>query len=308
MRRYAEILWGRVRKLDPSRLRWIATGLIVTFSVVFFGWMLWRTLPTLLAYDWKLQVLPLILGFPIYTFDLLLAVFGWSIIMEQMGHKFTFARHFQIYSTTLVAGRIPGAPWHVVGRVALYKRMGVDVKITSVASGLEMILIIVSGIISSALIGFSLPENMQKYFLWMGLVLVIGLVLMHPAVINKVLQILKHTKAEIPLRYRDMLMLLGLYVLTWGVGGCVLFMVILALYPLVWTQLPGVIGVWGLSGAIASMIFFSPTSLGIREITLTLLLALYIPAGLAVVIAILIRLYVTAAEFTWAIIASRLKA
>jgi len=37
-----------------------------------------------------------------------------------------------------------------------------------------------------------------------------------------------------------------------------------------------------------------------------LLLALFIPAGLAVVIAILMRLYLTAAEFVWAIAASRL--
>lgn len=306
IRRYAEVIWRRANTLDSRRLRWILTGLIVTFSIVLLGWMFWRTLPTLLAYEWKLHVLPLILCFPIYTLDLLLAVLGWSIIMRQLGHKFTYGKHFRIIAMTMIAGRIPGAPWHLVGRVALYKRMGVDVKITSVASGLEMILIIVSGIISSALIGFSLPENIQKYMVWMVLALVIGLLLMHPIVINKVLQWLRHTQAAICLRYRDMLMLLGLYVLTWGVGGCVLFMMILALYPLAWTQLPGVVGVWGLSGAIASLIFFSPTSLGIREITLSLLLALYIPAGLAVVIAILIRLYLTAAEFTWAIVASRL--
>jgi hypothetical protein len=57
---------------------------------------------------------------------------------------------------------------------------------------------------------------------------------------------------------------------------------------------------------VASLIFLSPSGLGIKEITLSLLLALFIPAGLAVVIAILMRLYLTAAEFVWAIAASRL--
>jgi len=306
MLKHAETIWRRARTFGSRRISWLVTGLIITFSVGFLGWMLWHYLPTLLAYHWKLQVLPLILGFPIYTLDLLLAVLGWSIIMGQLGHPLDFREHIRIFCMTRVAGRIPGAPWHVVGRVALYKRLGVNVKVTSVASGLEMILIIVSGIISSALIGFSLPENLQKYLVWMGLVLVIGLGLMHPSVVRKVLQWLGHTQTAVRPRYHDMLLLLGLYILVWGVGGCVLYMMILALYPLPWTQLPGVIGAWGLSGAVASLLSLSPTSFGIKEIALSLLLALFIPAGLAVVIAILMRLYLTAAEFVWAIAASRL--
>lgn len=306
MPKLAETIWRRARMLGARRIRWLMTGLIFVISGLILGWMLWHYLPTLLTYRWKLQVLPLILGFAIYTLDLFLAVLGWSIIMGQMADQLDFREHFRIYCVTLVAGRIPGAPWHLVGRVALYKRLGVNGSVTSVAAGLEMILIVVSGILSSALIGFNLPENLQQYLVWMGLVLLIGLGLMHPSVVRKVLQWLGHTQAAVRLHYHDMLLLLGLYVLAWGVGGCVLYMMILALYPLPWTQLPGVIGAWGLSGVVASLIFLSPTGLGIKEITLSLLLALFIPAGLAVVIAILMRLYLTAAEFAWAIAASRL--
>lgn len=306
MLRHAEAIWRRALTFGSRRIRWLVTGLIIVFSGGILGWMLWHYLPTLLTYRWKLQVLPLILGFVIYSLDLFLAILSWSIIMGRLAQRIDFREHFRIYCVTLVAGRIPGAPWHLVGRVALYKRIGVDASVTSVAAGLQVILVIVSGILSSALIGFSLPENLHQYLVWMGLVLVIGLGLMHPSVVRKVLQWLGHAQAAVRLRYRDMLLLLGLYVLVWGVGGCVLYMVILAVYPLSWTQLPGVIGVWGLSGAVASLMFLSPTSLGIKEIALSLLLALFIPAGLALVIAILIRLYLTAAELAWAIAASRL--
>ncbi len=306
MKRYAHIIQERINTLGSHRLKWLVTGLIVTFSIAFFSWMLWRYYPTLLSYHWKLQIIPFILGFPIYSLDLLLAVVGWSIIMRQMGYRLPLRDHFRIYCMTRVAGRIPGGPWHVVGRVALYKPLGVNIKVTSVASGLEMILIIVSGIISSALIGFSLPENLKKYMVWMGFILLIGLLLLHPSIVKKVLEWLGHTQTVLQPRYRDMLAPLGLYVLIWVVGGCVLYMMVLTLYPLPWTQLAGVIGAWGLSGAVASMLSLSPTSFGIKEVALSLLLALFIPAGLAVVIAILIRLYLTAAEFTWAIVASRL--
>jgi glycosyltransferase 2 family protein len=306
MLRHVEAIWRRAHTVGSRRIHWLTTGLILVFSGVVLGLMLWYYLPTLLTYRWQLQVLPLILSFAIYALDLLLAILGWSIIMGQLAPQLDFREHFRIYSVTLVAGRIPGAPWHLVGRVALYKRLGVSGSVTSVAAGLETILIIVSGILSGALIGFSLPENMQQHLVWLSPILVIGLGLMHPSAVRKVLQWLGHTQMAVRLRYRDMLLLLGLYVLVWQVGGGVLYMMILALYPLPWTQLPGVIGAWGLSGVVASLIFLSPTSLGIKEITLSLLLGLFIPVGLAVVIAILMRLYLTAAEFVWAIAASRL--
>jgi glycosyltransferase 2 family protein len=306
MRRYAIAIRERMGSFGSNRLKWLVTGLMVVFSAVFFGWMFWHYYPTLAAYKWKLQILPLVLGFPIYSLDLLMAVLGWSAIMRQLGYRLALKEHVRIFCMTRVAGRIPGAPWHVVGRVALYKPLGVSVKITSVGSGLEMILIIVSGIISSALIGFSLPEHLQKYLPWMGLILVIGLVLLHPSVVTKVLLWLRHNELTVKPRYRDMLLLVALYVMIWVVGGCVLYMMILAVYPLPWTQIAGVIGAWGLSGAVASLLSLSPTSFGIKEIALSLLLALFIPTGLALIISILIRLYLTAAEFVWAIIASRL--
>jgi len=268
--------------------------------------MLWYYLPTLLTYHWQLQIWPLLLGFAIYALDLGLAVLGWSIIMGHLTNPLSLREHFRIYCMTLAAKRIPGVPWHLVGRVALYKQLGISGSVTSIAAGLEMILIVVAGILSSTLIGFGLPETMRHYWVWFGPVLVIGLILMHPALVRQVLHRFGHKQLAVPLHYRDMLLLLGVYLLVWGVGGCMLYVMILALYPLSWTQLPGVIGVWGLSGVVASLVLFSPAGLGIKELTLSVLLALFVPAGLAVIIALLMRVYLTTAELVWAMVASRL--
>jgi|YNPNPStandDraft_1061719.scaffolds.fasta_scaffold23212_3 uncharacterized membrane protein YbhN (UPF0104 family) len=299
-------VWQRIHRLDSHRVRWLTTGGILVFSCIVLGSMLWYYFPTLLTYRWQLHVWPLLLGFVIYALDLWLAVWGWSIIMGQLTNPLGFREHFRIYCMTLVAKRIPGVPWHLVGRVALYKQIGVSGSITSIAAGLEMILIVVAGILSSTLIGFGLPETMQHYWVWLGPVLVIGLILMHPAIIRQVLHRFGHKQLAVHLHYRDMLLLLGVYLLVWGVGGCMLYAMILALYPLAWTYLPRVIGVWGLSGVVASLVLFSPAGLGIKELTLSVLLALFMPAGLAVVVALLMRVYLTAAELVWAMVASRL--
>jgi hypothetical protein len=56
--------------------------------------------------------------------DLLLAVFGWSRIMQWFDRSQGFREHFRIYCSTMIAGRIPGAPWHLAGRAVLYKQIG----------------------------------------------------------------------------------------------------------------------------------------------------------------------------------------
>jgi hypothetical protein len=303
----ARAIWTRVRLLGDQRwTRWIITGLILVLSAVGLGGMLVAYWPTLIAYRWELRPLPLVVAYVVYSLDLPLAVWGWSIIMGRLAGSIGLREHFRVYCSTLVAGRIPGAPWHIAGRAVLYKQLGVSRRVTGSASAIEMLLIIVSGLLSGCLTWPFLPESAKSQLIWFAPVVPIGLGLMHPTVIQAILKRLIQNETPIRLRYSDTLELLGLYLLVWGLGGVVLYAVIRALYPLPVTMLPGVVGVWGLAGAVASLVFFSPTGLGVKEITLSLLLALFIPAGLAVVTAILMRLFLTAAEFSWAIIASRL--
>lgn len=276
------------------------------FVIAFFVIMLWRYLPTLRTYPWSLNLWYLLAGCLIYTLDLLLVVFCWQSIMQQLGAPLTFREHLRIYCLTFVAGRLPGAPWHIAGRALLYKDRGIDAGVTGVAAGLELVLVIVSGLISGLLIWFILPEAIQRSLAWLALVPFLGVGLMHPRVIRQVMRRLGHIEQQVRPRFRHMLLLLLLYLVVWGIGGLVLYTVIVAIYPLPFGGAPAVVGAWGLSGAIASLSFLSPISLGLREIALSLLLALIIPAGIALVVAILVRLALTATELVWAAAATRL--
>lgn len=307
MRARADAVWLRAKTLNGRGVtRHVMTGLVLLFSVVFLGRILFDYWPTLMAYNWEFSLWPLLIGCAIYALHLVLAVRGWSLIMQQLAVPISLREHFRIYCFTRIAGRIPGLPWHLVARAVLYQRLGVSAKVTGVATGLEMILVILSGLLSGLLIWFILPQSIQSQSVWWVLLLVLSIGLIHPAVIQRVLKLLGPSEVAFRLRYRDMLLLLGLFVLVWALGGGVLYTVILVIYPLPLSELPSVIGAWGLSGATSLLFFFSPTTLGIKEMALSLLLGLFVPAGLAVVVAILTRLFLTAAELAWAIVASQL--
>jgi glycosyltransferase 2 family protein len=228
------------------------------------------------------------------------------MIMQQLGVRIGFREHFKIYCLTRIAGRIPGAPWHLVGRAVLYKRLEVSNSVMGVATGLEMLLVVVSGLLSGILVWFVLPPTTQMQFIWLGPILFIGVILTHPTFIQRILKKLGQGEVGVHLRYRDILLVLVVFVVGWAAGGIVLYLAILALYPLSLTQLPAVIGAWGISGAVSLLVFFSPTAFGIKEITLSLILSLLVPGGLAILVTILMRLFLTAAEFVAAILASRL--
>lgn len=306
MRAQLDSAWTNARAVGNKRgIRWLFSGFLFLFSVLFLGGMLWRYWPTLATYPWELSLLPALLACLTYTAALLLVVLAWSFIMRQLGADMSFGEHLRIYCLTFIGIRIPGAPWHVAGRAVLYQRHGISMSISGVAAGLELLLAIVSGLIVGLLIWFSLPESMQTQLVWLAFVLVLALVLMHPWVVRKIMKRLGHAEENVHLRYRDMLWSLLLYLLVWVMDGAVLFLVICALYPLPWTALPAVTGAGALAGAISMLAFISPSSFGLKEIALSLLLALLIPPGLAVIVAILMRLLLTATEFVWAVAASR---
>ena len=67
-----------------------------------------------------------------------------------------------------------------------------------------------------------------------------------------------------------------------------------------------VIADWTLAGVVTSIITFVPAGLGLREVTLTLLLSRYMPEHIAVSSAVLMRLLMTSYSILWLLVSERL--
>jgi hypothetical protein len=202
-----------------------------------------------------------------------------------------------------LARRLPGVLWHVTGRLLLYQECQASSAVVSVASALELVL---TGL-SALLVGLLTWPGAERFSVlrgWAGAACALGLAAAHPRVLNWLLRKLgADASTRPPLRFRQVLAWLALYGLVWVIGGIVLYAVVATTYDLPITLMSRVVGAWSLSGIVSVLTAVLPVGMGLRELTLSLLLAQFVPQGVAVVGAIAARLLLTFYELIWAQIA-----
>ncbi len=302
--------WIRKKTDQSTRFRssaWIATlpGLALFGAMVgFVIYNLYRERGTLLAQLTDINPLGIGLSFIAYSGALALAILGWSAIVSRMTNVRGLKRHIKVYCYTNLARRIPGAFWYVLGRAHLYRNDGAGIVSISAASALEMMLIILSGLMSYAL--SSLGRWPTQWTWGLMAAIGVGLVVIHPRLLQWILSKVKRAHIVEHIRYRDVAFWLAVYTSGWVMGGLTLFSVVWAIQPLDLIQAPGVIACWSLSGAISTLVIFLPSGLGVREATLSMLLLPFAPAPLAVTIALMMRVLITLYEIVWALVAVRI--
>ena len=109
--------------------------------------------------------------------------------------------------------------------------------------------------------------------------------------------------SEIPQIHQGYLVITLLVMfIAWAGGGLILFVLSQAIYPLSWSFYPAMIGAWGAAGAVSLTIGIGIQGLGIREITLSAILSLIMPPVIAIILAVVFRLVLTAGEFLWVLL------
>lgn len=99
---------------------------------------------------------------------------------------------------------------------------------------------------------------------------------------------------------------LVLHTLLWLSGGVIFFLMVRSIYLVNWELLPVFIQIWVASGLIGYISFFVPIVPGVRDMSMIALLTLVVPLSVALIIALLVRLWITLNELFWAVVFSRL--
>lgn len=294
-------VWSALHRASKRPLlRWLFTTALVVVVTISLGLILYRNRTLLLNYDWRIRPLPLAASFFLYSVALALAILSWGLIVNRLSGKRSWRRHIRIYCLTNLGQRLPGVFWHVLGRMAMYGEDGVSKRMISVSSGLELVLLIVSGLIVSLGAWPLGVVTESERWLWFVAGILLGLVVLHPRLTRPLLSRLGLSQAS--WAYRNILLWLSIYVAIWILGGVILYTIINVVFPLSPDKLPGVVAAWSTSGVIASLSTFTPSGFGLREISLSVLLAPFMPAGIAVVIAIATRALLTTYEIVWALL------
>jgi hypothetical protein len=295
-----------IRRVSQNRgVKTIAALIAAGASFVFLGLALYRDWQELAQYEWSIDYRYLLAASAIYPVPFLLMASVWSQVIGRLAGFSNYFGNLQIYCYSGLIKYIPGTFWYVLGRAYFYERQGIAKSLTALGSLWELALAAFSGLV------VYLPLMMYSRQVYAGplnylllLLAPLGFVVLHPSGFSAALKYIVKKRAENIglIRRRDSLAWVALYAFAWLLGGLAFYLQANMIYPVPLAHLPAVASFLVISGVISQLAFFIPAGLGIREVSLSLLLSSFVPFGIAVVIALIFRLWLTLSEVFWTLV------
>lgn len=281
--------------------RWIFTIAAFIFSTGVLALLLYRQREILQHYQWRINWEAAAGAFAVYSVDLFMVVAIWVWIVTAMGAIVNLRKHFQYYCISNLARRLPGTVWYIAYRAQVYKDEGLSAKLTSLGSGIELAISIVSATLVCFVFSIPILLHYRIGLIPAVILMAISLAFLHPRLLSWIIKKLGGTINQI--RYTKMLLWIGGYLLIWIAGGILLYFIGNIIYPLPLNQLPYIIGCYALVGLLSRALLFSPSNLGFTEVSLSLLLTSIMPSSMAVLVSVMNRIVVTFFDILWALIA-----
>jgi hypothetical protein len=199
---------------------------------------------------------------------------------------------------------LPGKIWLLLSRFYFYESKGKSKKAISIALYFETITVIMAGgiILLAALI--LLKETRLSYsgrqFWWLIPLFLLAFISLHPrileGIINWTLAQFKRDVVSLSISYSDVLWILFICIVSWVVGGIGFYLFVDSIYPVPAQYILFLTGALAVSSTLGLIAIFAPSGLGVREGALVYLLSYMMPGGVAVIISILTRIWMTLIE------------
>lgn len=293
---------SRPRIRIPAWLR-ITLGVLVVGITFYFlvGRLVadWNKIPW---QDIHLNVPLLVIAFAILLFGYI-PVFGltWKVLLAGLGEKLPAVKAVAIIAVSQLGKYIPGKVWFTLGRIYLAKRHGIPESKSAVSALMEIGFALLTALILFALTILLLPRGQAPVQVYLTFILVpLCLLVIYPPVlrriVNFILRRLRQPVIDIRLSFGRIAALVGLYLSMWLAQGIGFFVLINSFYRLSFAQLPVVVGGYSLAWILGFLVLISPAGLGIREGILTFALRLIMPEPVAIIAALLGRVWITVAE------------
>ena len=281
-----------------------------TFSIIFLliisyfiGRVLYREWDKISGYNWSPDVILLVFSVLTLYLVYILGGYGWILIIRMLGVRVNFSKGISIYLLSLFGRYIPGGVWTLLGRVYLCRMEGIPDSRVGISTILEQAYPIVSAgfVFAASLLFWKDVNHITKLFPIL-IIIPLFIVFIHPKfflkIINPVISRLGKTPINISLSFNNMLLLVCYYSLTWMVTGTAFYIFIYSFYPLGFSYIPVLSGIYAISFVAGYVTFLTPAGLGVREGSMVILLSLIMPTPIAIGIALLSRLWLIGVELT----------
>jgi hypothetical protein len=278
------------RRRDVQRA---AALLVVTLSVGTLALLVAWHWDEIRGASWRLEPARLTVGLLLQAAAIGIDALIWVDISHRLGATWDPRRDVRVYAYSLLARRLPGAVWHVVGRAAFYADAGLGRRVGVAGSAIEVGLLVLTGV-GIALLFF--PEAWPFGAIVGALLLAVGPLFVRPGM----RMLLRRPATWLPPASRIYLWVV-LYVTSWLVGCVGAFLQFDALYPLDPWFFPRL--VWAMTGSIvaSAAVVVVPGGLGVREVGMTALMGDDVPRGVAATLAVAHRVAIALIEVAWSL-------
>lgn len=236
---------------------------------------------------------PAALALALLVAGLQTSMLAWRAILADLGSPLTIRTAARIIYVAQLGKYLPGSVWPIMLQMQLGRAVGVP-RPRAAAASLVMIGL---GIVTGALVGLlCLPVLLGgggRYLLTL-LALPVGGVLLHPAVLNRLigagLRLLRRPPLDSQLSGAGLLSAAGFFLITYVFFGLQAYVLAVALGGATVTALVLAIGGFALASAAGLAFVLAPAGAGVREAVLVLTLSSVIPTPAATAVAIVSRL------------------
>lgn len=281
-------------------MKWI----IVLTIFVFLGKLVWDDWNQVKGASFTFDLFPLISASLLFASCYFIQIWVWYRITLQLGVAISWMETLENWFTSQLGKYLPGKVWILLGRFYFYESKGKSKKMISVALYFETVtLLVAAGLIF--FVTFFLfkgmePLSLKNHSWWVVLLSFLFLLSLHPWILQKGLNFfLRKFKKEpilLSISYLTILGILLICVLIWMIAGVGFYLFVSSVYPVSLQYVLFLTGALAISTTLGLIALFAPGGLGVREGALVYLLSWIMPSPVAVVLALLTRLWMTLIE------------
>jgi uncharacterized membrane protein YbhN (UPF0104 family) len=299
-----------VLKISPVKK--ILSLLIVLIIFFILGRILYLNVGTLLTHQWHFKYHLLFPSIPFLALNYLIAAYVWTQILKMLGGSINFSQSFKITYLSAAGKYVPGKIWTYVSQVYLADKVGLPKRLTLVS--MVTMFFAYNGIailffISTLLLWQNIPTGVVVILipLFSSLLLFV----LHPRVLTKAvnffLEFFKKEKIEFKVSYKSILSLLGFLILDRAIFTCFAYLFINSFLSLSLIEVIRFSGIFSVAVFLGVITFIAPGGLGVREGVQGYLLSMFLPVSIAILIALVMRVWMTLGELACFLVALKIK-
>ena len=235
---------------------------------------------------------------------LLASAMVWRALLADLGTSLALRPALHVFFLGQLGKYVPGSVFAIAAQMELGRSQGAPRSRVGTASLLFMGVLVAAGLLAAAVaLPLTSPDALRDYA-WVLLVLPLGLAVLHPPVLTRLvgalLKVLRREPLERPLSRRGVASALGWALVMWAAYGVHLWLLV---RPQETTGRADLLllslGAYALAWTAGFLFVVAPAGVGVREVALVAALAPVLDEAAALAVAVLSRVLMTLGDLLW---------